>query len=134
MAAPVVTHRFPDLNKVLAAALEVWVDGDTNRTGPSTPDDLQARLPFIRARKLGGGRDRLNDGATVMVDVFAASYSEAESLSERIDQWLCGPPPPVSILDRVDCEISPREMQWGDEKIYRFQAQYLVVTRRVRMV
>lgn len=133
MAAPVINLRFPDINRVLAAAMEVWVDGDTNRTGPSTPEDLQLRLPFIRVMKTGGGRDRLSDSAVVMVDVFAASYSEAESLSERIAQWLCGPPPPVAILDRVEPEISPREMQWGDERIYRFQAQYLVVTRRIRL-
>lgn len=134
MTAPLIGRRFPDVNRLLAEALEVWVDGDTARTGPEAPDDLQDRLPFIRARRVGGGRDRLNDTPTVAVDVFAGSYSQAESLAERIAQWLCGPPPPIAVFDRVEPDVAPRELPWGDERIYRFQAQYTVVTRRVRLV
>lgn len=132
MVAPVIARRFPDLVKLLVPALEVWVDGDPGRTGPETPDDLQARMPFVRVMKLGGGRDRLNDAATVSIDVFADGYTAAETLAEDIAQWLCGPPPPLPVLDRVEIDVSPRQLPWGDERVFRFQAQYTVVTRRVR--
>jgi hypothetical protein len=131
MVAPVVSRRFPDVTRILVAALEVWVDGDSNRTGPATPADLQARLPFVRAVRIGGGRDRLSDFPTVSVDVFAASYSGAETLMEDIDQWLCGPPPPIPLFDRVEHDVAPRRLPWGDETLFRWQAQYTVVTRRV---
>jgi len=131
MTAPIVTRRFPDVTRLLVTALEVWVDDDPDRTGPETPDDLQDRMPFIRAYRIGGGRDRLSDFPTIALDVFAASYSAAESLAEDIDQWLCGPPPPIAVLDRVERDIAPRRLPWGDETLFRFGAQYTVVTRRV---
>jgi hypothetical protein len=134
VAAPVIDRRFPDVTRLLVTALEVWVDGDTDRTGPETPTDLQSRLPFIRAYRIGGGRDRLNDSPAVAVDVFAGSYSVAEALAEDVAQWLCGPPPPIALFDRVEPDVAPRRLPWGDERIFRFQAQYTVVTRRVPRV
>lgn len=131
MTAPVIDRRFPDVTKLLAAALLVWVDGDDARTGPTTPDDLQTRLPFIRARRIGGSRSRVTDYPTVSIDVFADSYTDAETLAENIAQWLTGPPPPIAVFDRVTYDVAPREIPWGDERIYRFQAQYTVETRRV---
>lgn len=132
MAAPVIDRRFPDVTRILVTALEVWVDDDPTRTGPETPTDLQARMPFIRAYRIGGGRERLSDYPTVAVDVFASDYSTAEALAEDIAQWLCGPPPPIDVFDRVDPDVAPRRLPWGDERVFRFQAQYTVVTRRVR--
>jgi hypothetical protein len=130
MVAPVVARRFPDVTRMLVTALEVWVPDGTH-TGPETPEDLQAKLPFIRAYRMGGGRDRLNDYATVAVDVFDATYTGAESLAEDIAQWLCGPPPPLALIDRIDPDVSPRRLPWGDDRLVRFQAQYSLVTRRV---
>lgn len=130
MVAPIVSRRFPDVTRLLVTELEVWV-ADAAHTGPETPADLQEKLPFIRAYRIGGGRDRLSDFPTVTVDVFASSYSEAEALAEDVSQWLCGPPPPIALLDRVDPDVAPRLLPWGDERIFRFQAQYTVVTRRV---
>lgn len=130
MVAPIVDRRFPDLTRLLVTELEVWVD-TPGQTGPETPDDLQAKLPFIRAYRAGGNRDRLSDYGLVAIDVFAGDYSTAEVLAEDIAQWLCGPPPPSVWLDRVEVDIAPRRLPWGDERIFRFQAQYSVVTRRV---
>lgn len=132
MAAPVIPRRFPDVTRLLVTALEVFVDDDPTRTGPETPTDLQARLPFIRAYRVGGQREWVSDYPTVAVDVFAADYSTAEALAEDVSQWLCGPPPPIPVFDRVETDIAPRRLPWGDERIFRFQAQYTVVTRRVR--
>ncbi len=131
VTAPLISRRFPDVVRLLVGELEVWVDGDATRTGPETPDDLQLKLPFIRVQRPGGGRDRINDYPAVAVDVFANSYSVAEALAEDVDQWLCGPPPPIAFLDRVVHDVAPRQLPWGDERIFRFQAQYTVVTRRV---
>jgi len=130
MVAPAVDRRFPDLTRLLVTALEVWVD-DPSQTGPETPTDLQGKLPFIRAYRAGGNRDRLSDFGTIAVDVFAGDYTTAEALAEDIAQWLCGPPPPIALLDRVEPDVAPRRLPWGDERIFRFQAQYTVVTRRV---
>jgi hypothetical protein len=130
VSQPVVDRRFPDVTRLLVAELEAWVGGDSARTGPETPDNLQELLPFVRAYRIGGIRDRLNDYPTVALDVFADSYSGAEQLAEYIDQWLCGPPPPIPVLDRVDHDVAPRRLPWGDVRIFRFQAQYSMVTRR----
>lgn len=130
MVAPTVGRRFPDVTRLLVSALEVWVD-DPAHVGPETPEALQDMLPFIRAYRIGGRRDRLSDYAVVALDVFADSYSGAEQLAELIAQWLCGPPPPVVFFDRVDADIAPRRLPWGDERIFRWQAQYEVVCRRV---
>lgn len=130
MVAPEVGRRFPDVTRLLVTALEVWVP-DASHTGPEVPLELQDKLPFIRAYRIGGGRDRLSDYPTVAVDVFAGSYTAAESLAEDIDQWLCGPPPPLWELDRVDHDVAPRSLPWGDERIFRWQGQYSLVTRRI---
>lgn len=134
MPTPEISRRFPDVTRLLVTALEVWVDDDPDRTGPETPLDLQERLPFIRAYRIGGGREPVSDFPTVAVDVFAGSYSVAEALAEDVDQWLCGPPPPIPVFDRVVHDVGPRRLPWGDERIFRWQAQYTVVTRRVPRV
>jgi hypothetical protein len=130
MVAPSVDRRFPDVTRLLVTELEVWVDSP-DQAGPETPDDLQDKLPFVRAYRIGGSRDRLSDYATVSVDVFAGDYSSAEALAEDIAQWLCGPPPPIVWIDRVEPDVAPRRLPWGDERIFRWQAQYTLVTRRV---
>lgn len=129
MTVPAISRTFPDVVRLLVGAMEVWTAPD--RTGPETPDDLQTRMPYIRVMRAGGSRDRLNDYPTVSVDVFASSYSVAQALSEDIDQWLAGPPPPIPELDRVVHDVAPRQLPWGDERVFRFQAQYTVVTRRL---
>jgi hypothetical protein len=134
VAEPPIGWVFPDVQDLLVDAMAVWVGGDTDRVDSETPDNLQQMLPFIRVVKMGGGRSRISDYPSVSVDVFAATYSEAFRLAERIDQWLAGPPPPLPSLDRVVHDVAPREMDWPDPDIRRFQAQYTVVTRRVRAV
>lgn len=130
MSPPVITWRFPDVQRVLVDALTVFVAAD--RTDIETPEDLQVRLPFVRVVRTGGGRNRLNDLATVEIDVFAGTYAQGEPLAESISQWLCGPPPPISVFDRVVCAVAPRELPWGDVNVRRFGATYQVVARRVR--
>ena len=130
MPVPQIDRRFPDVVRLLVTALET-LHGAT-KTGPETPDNLQEVLPFVRVQRIGGNRDRLNDFPTVAVDVFADSYSVAEALAEDVDQWLTGPPPPLTELDRAIHDVAPRRLPWGDERIFRFQAQYTIVARRRR--
>ncbi len=120
--------RFPDVQRVLVDDLETLA-GDEH-TGIQTPADLAGVLPFVRIMRTGGWSDRLNDFSTVDIDVFAGSYGEAEELAERVRQRLVGPPPPVGALDRVVCEVAPRELPWGLNEIRRFGATYSITARR----
>ncbi len=122
--------RFPDVQRLLVADLEALAGA--GHTGVETPSDLLGLLPFIRILRVGGGSDHLNDYPTVEIDVFASTYTEAERLAERVRQRLCGPPPPVAVLDRVVCDPGPRELPWGDgqQQIRRFGATYQIAARR----
>lgn len=117
--------RFPDVQRVLVAALAGF-----GTTGLETPADWAGQLPFLRVMRTGGPSDRINDSAVVDVDVFDATYTEVEDLAERVRQYLTGPPPPVAVFDRVDCEIGPREIPWGDGDVRRFHATYRITSRR----
>lgn len=121
--------RFPDVQQVLVDSLVTLAGGD-DHTGIETPVDLASRLPFVRVRRIGGGSDRLADYPRVEVDVFADGYEPTRQLAEDIRQWLMGPPPPVMQLDRVACDIGPRELPWGDGTVRRFGAEYSLVARR----
>lgn len=122
-------RRFPDVQRLLVADLEDIVGA--GRAAVQTPDDMEQDLPFVRVMRIGGGRTRVSDVATVDVDVFAGSYLTAEALAEQIDDWLCGPPPGVALFDAVTCEVGPRELPWADGvRVRRWGATYQVMTRR----
>lgn len=120
--------RFLDIQRVLVDGLEVLAGA--GRTGIETPVDLLGAMPFVRVLRVGGPSDRLNDFATVDIDVFAATYTASELLAEQIRQYLVGPPPGLAVLDRVNCDIAPRELPWADNNVRRFNATYGVVSRR----
>ncbi len=123
--------RFPDVQRVLVDALPALVGA--GRVAARTPSNLAEVLPFVRVLRIGGGRDRINDYPTVDVDTFAATYAQAEELAELVDAWLVGPPPTPSAFDRVEVEVAPRELPWGDgTTVRRFNATYRIVSRRRR--
>jgi hypothetical protein len=122
--------RFPKVQRVLVAELPAIVGA--GRVAARTPPNLADVLPFVRVMRVGGGRDRINDLPTVDVDVFAATFTAAEALAEDIDAWLVGPPPAPRVFDRVEVEIAPRELPWGDGTVRRFNATYRIVSRRRR--
>lgn len=127
---PPVHWRFPDVQAVLVSGLAVWsgMDADTE-----TPPNLADVLPFARVVRSGGGRNRVDDRAIVEIDLFDSTYAACEDLAERISQWLCGPPPPFAVFDKVECDIGPRELPWGTGTIRRMNAVYGIVARRVRI-
>lgn len=132
MTAPF--YAFPDIQRLLVDAVAVLVPG-IDHTAIETPPNLEQMLPFIRVRRGPGSRDRLNDIASVDIDVFASTYTEAEALAQKVAEFLCGPPPPVPALDRIDCDLPPQELSWDDDGstgLRRFGATYAVVSRRRR--
>ncbi len=128
MSQPIV-RRWPDMNVVLRDLIGDRVGGTTN-VGPQTPEDLAARPWFVRAMRVDGGSDLLNDYPVMEVDVFAPTYAVGEPLAENIRQWLTRRRP-SPVVDRIDCLTAPRELPWGDGTMRRFGATYDVVTRRV---
>lgn len=121
------------MQRVLVEALPALVGA--GRVASRTPLNLAEVLPFVRVLRVGGGRDRINDYPTVDVDVFAPTYAAAEAMAEAIDAWLVGPPPGPRVFDRVEVEVAPRELPWGDEStVRRFNATYRIVSRRRRAV
>ncbi len=129
MTLPVILRRFPDMNIVFRNLIAQLVGADTN-VGPQTPEDLASRPWFIRARRIDGGSDEVNDYPVMEVDVFAPTYAVGEPLAERVRQWLTRRR--VSpLIDRVDCPTGPQELPWGDGRMRRFGATYDVVARRI---
>ncbi len=121
--------RFPDVTRLLVEDLQALA-GD-GHTGGQTPAGLEELLPFIRILRTGGPSDQTSDHPIVEVDVFAATYAAGERLAEQVRQRLVGPPPPIPVLDKVRCDIAPRELPWGDPAVVRrFQAIYAITTRR----
>ncbi len=121
--------RFPDIQRVLVAALEQFVGA--GRAAIETPQNLNSVLPFVRVVRTGGGSGLISDAGRFEVDVFAGTYLAAEQLAEQIRQYLVGPPPGPHALDRVECLIGPRELPWDDDGLVRrWAAEYGAVTRR----
>lgn len=74
---------FPDVTRAVCDLL-----GDLGTTGTETPADLQSEVPYIRVTRTGGADDLVTDTATVSVDVFAASASDAKDTAEQARQRL----------------------------------------------
>lgn len=123
-------NLFPEVETLLVAYLETLV-ASSDQVNTETPADFTGLVPFIRAYRFGGGADRFTDFAEVQVDVFHPLRSVGLPLARQIQSLLLGPPPPVPMLDRIECPLAPREMDWGDdETIRRWGATYTVVSRR----
>jgi hypothetical protein len=124
----VTTPRWPDVNLVFRDLIAPLVGGVDN-VGLETPDDLITRDWYVRARRIDGGNDQLNDFPVVEVDTFAPTYTVAEQLAEQIRQRLTAPRA-STILDRIDCPRGPVELPWGDGRMRRLGALYEATTRR----
>lgn len=121
-------YRFPDVQRVVVTDLTALVGA--GRAAIETPPNLADLLPFVRVMRVGGFSDTLNDHAVIDIDVFAGTYNTGELLAEQVRQRLVGPPPPAAELDRVEVEVAPRELPWGDGAVRRWGATYRVVARR----
>lgn len=112
---------FPDPTQVFRDVLVVLLGDREQHTGTTTPGDLEQRLPFARVRRVGGPTDRTDDRPTLEVDVFGTRYDATLLLARRIVDLLtaAGRKPPSPFLDRVTCEIGPRELEWGENTTVR---------------
>jgi hypothetical protein len=127
-----MTERFADMASTVAHLLEQVVG--VGRTGIATPDDLLGLMPFARATRDGSPRDRLNDYARITVDVFDSDYDRGMTAAESIAAFLepgrlrLGP----VLIDRVRIDSAPQEVTPWSPGIFRFEARYLIVSRRHR--
>lgn len=132
---PPPVRRFPDPARTLAEALGTQFTA-ADRAGTYTPTDLTGLLPFVRVVRSGGGSTRLDDRATVDVDVLAVDSTAAMELAEEIREWLIAAPrrSGPAIFDRIACEVGPIEVEPWAPQIKRVNAAYVVVSRRAVVV
>ncbi len=124
-----MSFDFPDVEALLLGWLETLASAD--RVNTESPDDFTGLLPFIRAYRFGGSTSARNDFADVQVDVCAVLRSDGLPLARAIRDALIGQPPPVMWFDRVECNGSPVELPWADDKqVRRWGATYRIVCRR----
>jgi hypothetical protein len=127
-----VTERFADMATVVAHLLAAV--NAPERVGIATPADLTGLLPFARATRSGGPRDRLNDFARINVDVLDDDYDRGFALAEDIAGYLqptlrLGP----VLIDRVMVDQAPQEIAPWAPGIFRFESRFTIVSRRHRV-
>lgn len=125
-------ERFADIATTIARICGAVVGPDN--VGIATPEDLTGLLPFVRASRSGGPRDRLNDYARITIDVFDDDYERGHATAEDIAAFLepgrlhYGP----VVIDRVLVDRAPQEVIPWAPNIFRFEAAYTIVSRRHR--
>lgn len=128
-----MTERFADMATTVAQLL-VSVVGP-GRTGIATPDSLVGIMPFVRATRGGGPRDRISDRARIFIDVFDSDYDRGFAMAESIAAFLepgrlrLG----AVLIDRVVIDSAPQEVAPWAPGIFRFEARYTIVSRRHRV-
>lgn len=128
-----VAARFANINHLLAFLLQNLAGGE-DHCDSETPADLLQRLPFIRARKVDGDRDRLFDRPIVEIDVFDLTEAGSSRLADDVFEYLMRVPSPHPAIDATYCSPSPRELPWADERIRRFSATYAFDLRRTKLL
>lgn len=127
-----MTERFADMATVVAHLLATL--NTPERVGIATPADLTGLLPFVRATRSGGPRDRLNDFARINVDVLDDDYDRGFALAEDIAAYLqparllLGP----VLIDRVMVDQAPQEIAPWAPGIFRFESRFTIISRRHR--
>lgn len=124
--------RFADIEVLLVLLLQ-GMAGGAEHCDTETPENLFDVLPFIRARKVGGDRDRLLDRPVVEIDAFGPSRAVVVPLADAVFELLMGKPSPSPAIDSTVCGEGPRELPWGDGRIRRWSATYAFDLRRTRL-
>ncbi len=127
-----MSDQFADIATVIAQFLSPLVG--PGHTGIATPDNLAGHLPFVRATRAGGPRDRISDHARIYIDVFDTDYDRGHTTAETIAAYLepgrlrQGP----VLIDRVVIDSAPQEIAPWAPGIFRFETRYTIVSRRHR--
>jgi hypothetical protein len=128
-----IERDFPNIERLLAGLLAPDFGGD-DHVGSETPDDLEARLPFLRVVRIGGARTHQYDYPVVDLDVFDVDEAAGAPRASRLANRLLAKPPPHPSIDVVSCEPAFRELPWGDsESVRRWGATFFLETRMVRV-
>lgn len=125
---------FADITEVVGTLLGAEFIEIGDRWG-TREQDIVAGGWYLLLQRVGGASTRLNGYPTLDLDLFAPSYAQGVSLSERISAYLLGYPRSVRIGSRLividDCEElrPPVEVPW-DDNVRRFGATYQFSVRR----
>lgn len=116
----------------LVASIAAPLVGGANHTGSETPADLEAKLPFVRARRVGGERTVHIDYPIVDVSFLAVDEVTGwPAVSELTDLLLSKP---HWSIDVAGCDPAPRELPWGDnENVRHWGATFFFELRRVQL-
>lgn len=132
MTYPIPAARFPNAPRTVAKLLE-QLSGN-GRAGTRTPASLTGLMPYVRVTRIGGNSDEVSDYARIAIDVIGDNLTAIEDLSERIRQFLTQNKLRLgrAVIDRVTVDAAPQEVAPWASGIYRYEARYLVVSRRYR--
>lgn len=122
-----VLAAFPDVERILGDLL-----GDLGTVGSETSIDLQAVLPFIRVRRVGGTDNRFTDATRVDIDVYDTDATAAKELTETIRQRLISGPSLTAhgVIDRAWTESGPQTAPSDDQNVRRVITTYRISMRR----
>jgi hypothetical protein len=126
---------YADLTDVLMALVARDFPDEFVKMGTAL-EDVETNLPFFRCEVIGGSGGRLNRTSLVDWEVFADTYRQGKSLSERLSAYFLGYPRSVTlderlvVLDMVVETRPPVEMPWDDSSIRRFAATQQFSVRR----
>lgn len=124
---------FPNIERLIASIFQTDLGG-ADHVGSETPADLESRLPFLRATRIGGTRTHLIDYPILELDYFAADELTGAPGASAVANRLLTKPPPHPSLDYVSCDPAFRELPWGDsETVRRWGATFFIETRMVRL-
>lgn len=123
-------ERFADIATTVAQLLQNVVG--PGHAGITTPANLAGLLPYARATRNGGPRDRVSDYARITVDTFDTDYTRGHRTAEDISAyleagWLRNG---AVLLDRVDVDSAPQEVGPWAPGVFRWEARYTIVSRR----
>jgi hypothetical protein len=108
-----------------------------HRVATETPPDLQDVLPLIRFTRFGGTDDVLTlDQAHVDVDVYAATWAEADDLARLVRVALrtelvgqsVTTGSGTAVIARVGTIAAPARRPTADPNLHRSGASYQIVT------
>lgn len=126
---PALLPDWPDVERALGDFL-----AGLGTCGGETPKTLQSDVPYLRITRTGGSDDHMvTDRASVSVDVFAASRSDAKTIAGQVRQMLLNELPAATdhgILDRATTQAGPTPLPPTDSDNLRLAvASYLVSMR-----
>jgi hypothetical protein len=123
---------FPDVEILVIAYLKAKMNRRVVTDLPAG-DALAAALPIFRvARVSGEDQDYKLDRPIIDVDVFAATRSDASTLSRQAQTWLRQHLPyedsvqPTGVVTSVDTVVGPRWLPDTNTNLRRFGASYEV--------